>query len=549
MSLPIPHIKAHTGSFASLPAADKYDGLIAVFTSPAALTSFSVTAKGLAARDEAFGSTVQLIIDENVPGGRVVLAPTGSLNGDVDDVRRVFDLLWFGVEAACVYLFVWWTGLWAHRLLDLDLNNHNPTVPLFPRIYIAHTATKRALSAGILRPLIHFVDPPSTAHLSAFTYSPEPISDYARFLEVTLLGVLAASFDPIDVREHYHKTGKKYRTLECLGVIVPESVGQHLGEGGIEKVLHVVKAIEEGRRIMKAPQGRSKFHFHLINWISLSNSPDIGSPDPERMSPRNCAAYIRDVAFARVQNVKVTITEDHDVIAKDLPGWLEMGRHHPRIVKLEYKSPDQSKVKEKYGVTYDTGGADIKAGGVMRSMSRDKCGAASVAGFLKTVSLLAPTHVNITAGLSFVRNSIGSDSFVSDESAEKIWEAEGVLIGNTDAEGRLVMTDLLTEFKDAALANRRANSPVPSLLFTVATLTGHALRAYGGYGIALDANVPARQHRVSRRIFDAGHVWSDPFEISTFRREDIDIVAPGSTSEDVVQANDKPSSATMRGHQ
>lgn len=49
------------------------------------------------------------------------------------------------------------------------------------------------------------------------------------------------------------------------------------------------------------------------------------------------------------------------------------------------------------------------------AMSRDKCGAASVAGFLKTVSLLAPDHVNITAGLSFVRNSVGSDSYVSDE--------------------------------------------------------------------------------------------------------------------------------------
>lgn len=35
------------------------------------------------------------------------------------------------------------------------------------------------------------------------------------------------------------------------------------------------------------------------------------------------------------------------------------------------------------GVTYDTGGCDIKAGGVMAGMSRDKCGAAAVVGFLK----------------------------------------------------------------------------------------------------------------------------------------------------------------------
>lgn len=67
------------------------------------------------------------------------------------------------------------------------------------------------------------------------------------------------------------------------------------------------------------------------------------------------------------------------------------------------------------GVTYDTGGADIKCSGHMRDMSRDKCGAAAVAGFFKTVSLLAPTKVNVTGGLALVRNSVGPDMYVSDE--------------------------------------------------------------------------------------------------------------------------------------
>ena len=44
------------------------------------------------------------------------------------------------------------------------------------------------------------------------------------------------------------------------------------------------------------------------------------------------------------------------------------------------------------GVTYDTGGADIKAGGVMAGMHRDKCGAAAVAGFMK-VRLMNVMHV------------------------------------------------------------------------------------------------------------------------------------------------------------
>ena len=109
----------------------------------------------------------------------------------------------------------------------------------------------------------------------------------------------------------------------------------------------------------------------------------------------------------------------------------------------------------------------------------------------------------------------------------------------------MVMTDLLCQFKEEALAS---DSKAPNFLFTVATLTGHALRAYNGYGIALD-NGFARRNQISKRIYDAGHILADPFEISTFRREDVDVVQPGRSSEDVVQANDQPSTMTNRGHQ
>ena len=113
----------------------------------------------------------------------------------------------------------------------------------------------------------------------------------------------------------------------------------------------------------------------------------------------------------------------------------------PAVVKIEYRSPKQAAVKDKYvtcdkmtvtahhkrslsphslffigkGITYDTGGADVKTGGHMRGMSRDKGGAGGVSGFMKTVSLLQPEHVNVTAYLAFVRNSIGSNAYVSDE--------------------------------------------------------------------------------------------------------------------------------------
>lgn len=78
----------------------------------------------------------------------------------------------------------------------------------------------------------------------------------------------------------------------------------------------------------------------------------------------------------------------------------------------------------------------------MAGMSRDKCGAASVAGFFAVLKLLKPENIRVVGGLCMVRNSIGSNCYVSDE---LIVTRAGVRvrIGNTDAEGRLCMTDTL----------------------------------------------------------------------------------------------------------
>lgn len=95
-------------------------------------------------------------------------------------------------------------------------------------------------------------------------------------------------------------------------------------------------------------------------------------------------------------------------------------------------------------MSYDTGGADIKAGGVMAGMSRDKCGAAAVAGFMKLVDQQRPNDVHVIGVLCVVRNSVGEDCYVSDE---VITSRSGVRvrIGNTDAEGRMCMADALNQ--------------------------------------------------------------------------------------------------------
>jgi len=66
--------------------------------------------------------------------------------------------------------------------------------------------------------------------------------------------------------------------------------------------------------------------------------------------------------------------------------WAGVSRHEGRVMFLRYRGSgpiDKSIFLVGKGVTYDTGGCDVKAGGVMAGMHRDKCGAAAVAAFMK----------------------------------------------------------------------------------------------------------------------------------------------------------------------
>src|SRR5690606_36703211 len=81
---------------------------------------------------------------------------------------------------------------------------------------------------------------------------------------------------------------------------------------------------------------------------------------------------------------------------------MAVDRHHPCVVRLTYNPPgtvERTLLLAGKGVTYDTGGADLKTGGSMAGMSRDKGGAAAVAGFLHAVGRLRPKGVRVIAEL------------------------------------------------------------------------------------------------------------------------------------------------------
>ncbi|AZG72456.1 M17 family metallopeptidase [Shewanella livingstonensis] len=276
---------------------------------------------------------------------------------------------------------------------------------------------------------------------------------------------------------------------------------------------------------------------------------DLCGTEPERMSAIGFAQYCVD-AFAG-SDLAVSVVDEAEQLKTQYPllsavgrSSFDVARHHPRVVKLEYVGEGpitKTLFFAGKGVVYDTGGADIKVAGSMAGMSRDKGGAATVAGLMKALSILKPKGIKVVAELGLVRNSIGSDAFVTDEIITS-HAGVRVRIGNTDAEGRLVLVDLLSHLR------LQAQTAVNPQLFSVATLTGHVVRAYGGYP-ALIENSAAKNQGIAATLAEVGQLWGEPFEVSRLRPEDFDKVADKNAAADVVSSNNGPSSITARGHQ
>lgn len=365
----------------------------------------------------------------------------------------------------------------------------------------AKRGLRRARDAGARRPLL------------LVESLPRPIPGFERAGEVAVLEGLAGLWAPLEAREA--KGESEVEPVEQVGFV-----------GTSEQAVHL-SALEHARRI----------------------SRDLGGTEPERMAPPRFADYIAD-AF-RGSDVSVEVKEDVDTLDQAYPllssvarASIPVQRHRPRVIRMGWRSEGpiaHSLFLAGKAVTYDTGGADLKTGGVMAGMSRDKGGGASVAGLFWALSQLKPKGWQVVAEIGAVRNSIGAESFVSDEIITG-HSGVRVRIGNTDAEGRLVLADLLSHMREEAVS-----APGP-ILMSVATLTGHSARAVGPYSIALD-NGPARDAGWGQRLFQSGERWADPFELSTLRREDFAMVEPRSPADDVLSSNNAASTATPRGHQ
>lgn len=231
----------------------------------------------------------------------------------------------------------------------------------------------------------------------------------------------------------------------------------------------------------------------LIEATTLAR--DLVNTPAADLGPKELADAARELA--KQHKAKVSVIEDKNLERHGYPAIYAVGKGSPRrpcLIDLTWgKATDPKVTLVGKGVVFDSGGLDIKPAGGMLLMKKDMGGAAQVLGLAHAI-MHAKLAVRLRVLVPAVENSVSGEAF---RPLDVINTRKGltVEIGNTDAEGRLVLCDALEE----ACRER------PEVLIDYATLTGAAR-------VALGTDVPAlfcNDDALAEALLSAGQCVSD----------------------------------------
>ena len=239
-------------------------------------------------------------------------------------------------------------------------------------------------------------------------------------------------------------------------------------------------------------------------------------------------ATFADEAQALVKGTRISteVLDEGALAAQGYGGLMAVGggsARPPRLVRLSYR-PRGAKAHLALvgkGITFDTGGLNLKPADGMYTMKCDMAGAAAVLAATWAIAKLG-LKVKVTAYAAMAEN-MPSGSAYRPSDVLTIYGGTTVENGNSDAEGRLVMADALA----------RSNADSPDLVVDVATLTGAAIVALGDR----TAGVMATDDATARRVLDAAAAageafWQLPIPPETRAKLDSSVADLSSTGKD-----------------
>lgn len=228
------------------------------------------------------------------------------------------------------------------------------------------------------------------------------------------------------------------------------------------------RAVKQEQPRLAVPAGvNAKEVLRIAEGMFLAR--DLVNTPANDLGPVELEAAIR--ALAKKHSAKVSSVVGKDLLKKNFPLVYAVGQgseRAPRLVEFIWGKPSHPKVTlVGKGVCFDTGGLDIKPDAAMLLMKKDMGGAAASLALAHMI-MDAKLKVRLRVIIPAVENSISGIAFRPGD-VFKSRKGITVEIGNTDAEGRLVLADALT----------LADEEKPDLVIDFATLTGAARVALG----------------------------------------------------------------------
>lgn len=288
--------------------------------------------------------------------------------------------------------------------------------------------------------------------------------------EGNIAGVTCGVSEALDVWSIAHLvTTLPAKTFHLEGKISPEQATQ-LALGWALAGYKFSRYKKNGKPLpqLLAPRGCDVEYVRSMS-ESMCWARDLINTPANDMHPTALAAEA--VSWAKKHKANVTVIKGEALLKANYPMVYAVGKAAsipPHLVDIRFPRKGAPKITlVGKGVCFDSGGLDIKSTSNMKMMKKDMGGAACVLALAKTI-IEMKLKVQLRVILPIVENAIAGNAM---RPLDIVPTRKGITveIGNTDAEGRLILCDALFE----------ADSETPDLLIDCATLTGAARAALG----------------------------------------------------------------------
>lgn len=237
---------------------------------------------------------------------------------------------------------------------------------------------------------------------------------------------------------------------------------------------------EDGLRTLTLPGdagAREDFERGVAIAAGVELSRELGNLPPNICNPAYLAETARKIA-AEHANVEVEVLERAEMEKLGMGSLLAVARgsaNAPRLIVLRYTGAGDAKPHALVGkgITFDTGGINLKVQGGIEEMKFDMCGAATVIGSFAAVAKMK-LPINLVTVVPAVENMPDADAYRPSDILTSM-SGKTIEVGNTDAEGRLILCDALTYVQRFE----------PQATVDVATLTGACVVALGKFASGL----------------------------------------------------------------